>query len=63
MADVKLEPGWLRKDVERAAARAEELGLPIGCRHYSYTQDRVTGECTCDQCGKVLIDCLGNVRE
>ena len=33
------------------------------CRHTSYSQDRVTGECTCDECEAVLIDCLGRVLE
>ena len=33
------------------------------CGHTSYTQDRVTGECNCDDCGKMLIDSLGRVLE
>lgn len=33
------------------------------CSHYTYSQDRVTGECTCDACGKVVIDCLGRVSD
>jgi len=34
-----------------------------GCKHTSYTMDPVTGDCTCDQCGKLLIDCIGRILE
>ena len=33
------------------------------CLHPSYSQDKITGECHCDDCGKLLIDCIGRVLE
>lgn len=33
------------------------------CKHPAYSQDKVTGECRCDQCGKLLIDSIGRVLE
>ena len=33
------------------------------CKHTHYSQDKVTGECTCDDCGKLLIDSIGRVLE
>jgi hypothetical protein len=44
---------------------AELVGFKVKppCKHLSYTMDRVTGDCHCDDCGKLLIDCLGTVLE
>lgn len=33
------------------------------CKHWRYSQDRVTGECRCDDCGKLVIDSIGRVLD
>lgn len=42
---------------------AEQEASNARCAHTSYTQDKATGECHCDQCGKLLIDSMGRVLE
>lgn len=41
--------------------RMVPMSDPRECLHYAVTQDKVTGEVTCNQCGKLLIDSIGRV--
>lgn len=56
--EAEIEMARIARD-EREADRACEGE----CAHASYTQDKVTGECMCDACGALLIDCIGRVLE
>jgi hypothetical protein len=56
---VRTSSGW-DEYTKRAIADGEKREA---CKHPSYTMDRVTGDCHCDDCGKLLIDCLGTVLE
>lgn len=67
--------GWSEKhgyclasDCKRSARCA--LGVTVmlpgrapQCGHAYYTVDRVTGEHTCNDCGKMLIDSIGRVLD
>ena len=39
------------------------LGHEPHCGHAYYAVDHVTGEHTCKDCGKLLIDCIGRVMD
>lgn len=45
-----------KQTIERAVATD-------ACKHWYYSKDKVTGECTCDDCGRLLIDSIGRVLE
>lgn len=65
MSDGGNEAEWEERAKRNAPAHAaaeEEFFKMLECKHHSYTMDKVTGDCTCDQCGKVVIDCLGRVN-
>lgn len=53
---------WFREtDSEQHGPYADKEQAQRDCPHTSYTQDRVTGECTCDDCEMLLIDSIGRV--
>ncbi len=57
-----LKSGWdahTKSMIEKGKAIIRQRACP----HTSYSQDKTSGECRCDACGKLLIDSIGRVLE
>lgn len=64
-----MDEDWKRRllDMDAGAERVRHIerqeATRSACKHWRYSQDKVTGECVCDDCGKLLIDSIGRVLE
>lgn len=57
-----LNSGW-DAHTKAMIEKGKAIEKQHACPHTSYSQDKTTGECRCDACGKLLIDCIGRVLE